>query len=85
MQRITLSIVIVVVAVTFASLRSSTIDAIVVDAEPQSSGRTPAAASAGSGFNVVESAIPAMQAAMAKGQLTSVELVSQVLDPYRAL
>jgi amidase len=79
MQRITLSIVIVVVAVTLARLRSNTIDSIVVDAEPQTSGRTPASASASGGFNVVESTIPAMQTAMAKGQLTSVELVSQYL------
>src|SRR4029453_12026030 len=65
MQRITLSIAIAIVALTFGIRAQSNARATATSTRPS--------------FNVVESTIPAMQAAMAKGQLTSHDLVSLYL------
>ena len=65
MQRITLTVLVGIVALTLG-IRA------------QNNARA-TATSARASFNVVESTIPAMQAAMAKGQLTSHDLVSQYL------
>jgi amidase len=70
MQRLTLTILVGLVAVTLARLRSDTITSRYGEAGFQ--GREAA-------LNVVESTIPAMQAAMTQGRMTARELVSQYL------
>jgi amidase len=59
-------------------LAGAALVALTLPTGAQNSRRAPAA-SAPANFTIVEATIPAMQAAMAKGQLTSRELVSQYL------